>query len=113
MFVAALFTIVRRQKQPRYPSTDELIKKLWYIYTVEYYPATKRNAFESVPMRWMNLQPIIQSEVNHKETGKYRILMYISEKAMATLSGTLAWKIPWTKESGRLQSMGSLRVRHD
>ena len=80
---------------------------------MEYYSAIKRNAFESVLKRWMNLEPIIQSEVNHKEKDKYSILMYISEKAMATLSGTLAWKIPWTKESGRLQSMGSLRVRHD
>jgi len=48
--------------QPRYPSIDEWIKKLWYIYTMEYYSAIKRNAFESVLMRWMNLEPITQSE---------------------------------------------------
>ena len=57
-------------KQPRCPSPDERIKKLWYIYTVEYYSAIKRNAFESVLMRWMNLEPIIQSEVNQKEKDK-------------------------------------------
>ena len=51
MFTAALFTIARTWKQPRCPSTDEWIKKLWYIYTMEYYSAIKRNAFESVLMR--------------------------------------------------------------
>ena len=64
LFIAALFTIPRKWKQPRCPSTDEWIKKLWYIYTLEYYLAIKRNAFESVLMRWMNLEPIIQGEVN-------------------------------------------------
>ena len=55
LFIAALFTIARTWKQPRCPSTDEWIKKLWYIYTMEYYSAIKRNAFESVLMRWVNL----------------------------------------------------------
>ena len=64
LFIAALFTIARTWKQPRCPSTDEWIKKLWYIYTMEYYSAIKRDAFESVLMRWMNLDPIIQSEVS-------------------------------------------------
>ena len=59
MFIAALFTIDRTWKQPRCPSTDEWIKKLWYLSTMEYYSAIKRNAFESVLMRWMNLEPII------------------------------------------------------
>ena len=59
MFIAALFTIARTWKQLRCPSTDEWIKKLWYIYTMEYYSAIKRNTFESVLMRWMNLEPII------------------------------------------------------
>ena len=59
VFVAALFTIVRTWKQPRCPLTDKWIKKLWYIHTMEYYSAIKRNTFESVPKRWMNLQPII------------------------------------------------------
>ena len=67
MFIAALFTIARTWKQPRCPSTDELIKKLWYMYTMEYYSAIKRNAFESVLIRSMNLEPIIQSEVSQKE----------------------------------------------
>ena len=60
LFIAALFTIARTWKQPRCHSTDVWIKKLWYIYTMEYYSAIKRNAFESVLMRWMNLEPIIE-----------------------------------------------------
>ena len=74
MFIAALFTIARTWKQPRCPSTDEWIKRLWYIYTMEYYSAIKRNAFESV---LMNLKPIIQSEVSQKMTDKYHILMHV------------------------------------
>ena len=64
-------------KQPKYPSRDEWIKKLWYIYTVEYYTAIKKNAFESVLMRWMNLESTIQSEVSQKEKNKYHIVMLI------------------------------------
>ena len=67
MFTAALLMIARTQKQPRYPSTDEWIKKLWYIYTMEYCSAIKRNVFELVLTRWMNLEPIIQSEVNQRK----------------------------------------------
>ena len=68
LFIAALFTIARTsRKQPGCPSTDEWIKKLWYIYTMEYYSAIKRNAFKSVLMRWMNLEPIIQSEVSQRK----------------------------------------------
>ena len=67
LFIAALFTIVRTWKQPICPLTDEWIKKLWYIYTMEYYLVIKRNIFESVLMRWMNLEPIIQSEMSQKE----------------------------------------------
>ena len=77
LFTAALFTIARTWKQPRCPSTDKWIKKLWYIYTMEYYSAIERNAFESVLMRWMNLEPIIQSEVSQKEKDKYHILMHV------------------------------------
>ena len=77
MFIAALYTIARTWKQSRCPSTDEWIKKLWHIYTVEYYLAIKRNTFESVLMRWMKLEPIIQSEVSQKEKDKYRILMHM------------------------------------
>ena len=76
LFIAALFTIARTWKQPRCPSTDEWIK-WWYIYTMEYYSAIKRKAFESVLMRWMNLESIIQSEVSQKEKDKYHILMHI------------------------------------
>ena len=79
LFTAALFKITRTWKQPRCPLTDEWIKKLWYMYTIEYYSAIKKNAFESVLMRWMNLEPIIQSEVSQKEKDKYRILMHIYE----------------------------------
>ena len=77
LFIAALFTKARTWKQPRCPSRDEWIKKIWYIYTMECYSAIKRNPFESVQMRWMNLEPIIQSEVSQKEKEKYYILTHI------------------------------------
>ena len=67
VFTAALFIIARTWKQPRCPSADEWIRKLWYMYTVEYYSAVKKNTFESVLMRWMKLEPIIHSEVSQKE----------------------------------------------
>ena len=67
IFIAALFIIARTWKQPRCPSADEWIRKLWYIYTMEYYSAIKKNTFESVLMRWMKLEPIIQSEVSQKK----------------------------------------------
>ena len=77
MFTAALFIIARTWKQSRCPSTGEWIKKLWYMYTMEYYSDIKRNTFESVLMRWMNLEPIIQKEVSQREKNKYHILMQI------------------------------------
>ena len=67
MFITALFTIARAWKQPRCPSADERIRKLWNIYTMEYYSAIKKNSFESVLMRWMKLKLIIQSEVSQKD----------------------------------------------
>ena len=67
MFIAALFIIARTWEQPRYPSEDEWIRKPWYIYTMEYYSAIEKNTFESVLMKQMNLEPIIQSEVSQKE----------------------------------------------
>ena len=73
----------------------------------------KKNACESLVMRWMNLEPIIQSKGSQKEKDKYCILMHWSEKAMAPHFSTLAWKIPWMEEPGRLQPMGLLRVGHD
>ena len=75
MFIAALFTIGITWKQARCPSTDEWIKKLWCIYTIEYYSAIKKNTFESVLIRWTNLEPIMQSKVSQKD--KYRILTHI------------------------------------
>ena len=77
LFTAALFTIARTWKQPGCPLTDEWIKKLWHIYTMEYYSAIKRNTFESVLTRWMKLEPIIQSEVSQKEKDKCHILTHI------------------------------------
>ena len=73
----ALFIIARTWKQPRCLSADEWIRKLWYIYTMEYYSALKKNAFESVLMRWLKLEPIIQSEVSQKEKHQYSILTHI------------------------------------
>ena len=67
MFIAALFIIARTWKQPRCSLADEWIRKLWYIYTMEYYSAIENNAFESVLMRWMKLEPIRQSKVSQKE----------------------------------------------
>ena len=77
LFISALFTLAITWKQPRCPSTDESIKKFWYIYTMEYYSAIKRNTVESGLMKWMNLEPIIQSEVSQKPRDKYHILMHI------------------------------------
>ena len=77
MFIAALFTIAKTRKQPRCPLTDEWIKKLWYIYKTGYYSTIKKNTIESVLMRWINLESIIQSEVSQKEKDKYHILIHI------------------------------------
>ena len=77
MFIAALFIIARTQKQPRCPLANKWITKLWYIYTMEYYSAIKKNTFESVLMRWMKLEPIIQSEVSQKEKHQYSVLLLL------------------------------------
>ena len=77
MFIAGLFIIARTWKQARYPSADEWIRQPWYIYTMEYYSAMKKNSFESVLMRWMKLEHIIQSEVSQKDKDQYSILTYI------------------------------------
>ena len=73
MFTAAPFTRSRTWKQPRCPSTDEWMKELWYLFTMEHYSAIKRN---EILIRWTNLEPIIQSEVCQKEKDKYRTLMH-------------------------------------
>ena len=77
MFIAALFIIARAWKQPRCPSADKWIRKMWCIYITEYYSDIKKNAFESVLMRLMKLEPIIQSEVSQKEKHQYSILTHI------------------------------------
>ena len=77
MFTAALFTIARSWKQPKCPSTAEWIKKLRYIYTMEYYSAIIRNKIESSVETWMDLETVIQSEVSQKEKNKYHILTHV------------------------------------
>ena len=87
MFIAALFIIARTWEQPRCPSADEWIRKLWYIYTMEYYSAIIKNLFESALMRWMKLEPILQSEVNQKGKHQSSILMHIyGIRKMATMT---------------------------
>ena len=135
MFITALFIIARTWKQPRCPLAHEWIRKLWYIYTMEYYSAIKKNALESVLMRWTELEPIIQNEVSQKEKHQYSILTHIdgfpggSEvKSSVCNAGDLGsipgsgrspgegngnplqcscLENPRTEEPGRLQSMGS------
>ena len=77
MFTAALFTIARSWKQPKCPSTDEWIKKMWYIYTMDYYAAIKRNEIGSFTETWIDLETVIQSEASQKEKNKYHILTHI------------------------------------
>ena len=75
VFIAGLCTTAMIGKQPRCPSTDECVKKLWCIYTMEYYSDIKKNNFEAVVLRWMNLQPVTQCKVK-SEKKKYCILMH-------------------------------------
>ena len=77
MFIAALFTIARTWKQPQCPSTDVWIKKMWHIYTMEYYSAIKRNKIELFVVTWMDLETVIQSEVSPEEKNKYHMLTHI------------------------------------
>ena len=77
MFIAAVFTIARTWKQPKCPSTDEWLKKMWYIYIKEYYSAIKRNQIGSFVETWMDLETVIQSEISQKEKNKYHILTHI------------------------------------
>ena len=79
MFIIALFIIARTWKQPICPLADKWIRKPWYIYTMEYYSAMKKNVFESVLMRWMKLEPIKQSKVSQKEKHQYSTLTHIYE----------------------------------
>ena len=73
MFIAALFMIVKIWKQPKCPATDEWIKKMWHVYTVEYYSVIKGNQIELFVVRWMDLESVIQSEVSQKEENKYHM----------------------------------------
>ena len=77
VFITVLFRIARTWKQCRSPLADEWTRKLWYIYIMEYYSAIKKNAFESFLLRWMKLEPIIQSEVSQKEKHQYSIIMHM------------------------------------
>ena len=77
MFIAEIFIIARSWKQPKCPSIKEWIKKIWYIYTMEYYSAIKKNEIGSFVETWMDLETVIQSEISQKEKNKYRILMHI------------------------------------
>ena len=79
MFTAARFTIARSWKQPKCPLTEEWIKKMWYISTMEYYSAIKRNKTGSFVETWMDLETVIQSEVSQKKKIKYHKLMHICE----------------------------------
>ena len=77
MFIAALFTIVKTWKQRKRPLTDEWIKKMWYISTMEYYSAIKKNEIMPFATTWMDLEIIILSEVSQKEKDKYHMLSLI------------------------------------
>ena len=119
MFIAAQFIIARIWKQPRYPSADEWIRKLWYIYTMEYYSAIKMNSFESVLMRWMKLEPIIQSEVTQKDKDHYSILTHIYEfrkMVMITLYAKQKKRHRCTEQTfvlcGRRRGWGVSREQH-
>ena len=80
MFIAALFTVASTWKQPKYPSTDEWIKKIWYIYTMEYYSAIKRNEIMPSAATWMDLEIIILSEVRQKEKDKNHMISHVEPK---------------------------------
>ena len=77
MFIAALFTIAKIWKQPKCPLTDEWIKKIWYIYTMKYYSAIKKNKIMTFVATWMKLEIIILSEVSQKEKDKYHMISLI------------------------------------
>ena len=78
MFIAALFTIAKTWKQPKCPSTDDWIRKMWYIYTMEYYSAIKKNKIMPFAATWMELETSILSEVSQKEKDKYHMISLIS-----------------------------------
>ena len=107
MFIAALFIIASTWKQPRCPSTDEWIRKLGYIYTMEYYSAIKKNGASLVAQSLKRLPGMWETWV--RSLGREDPL----KKEMATHSSILVWRIPWAEESGGLQSTGLQKVGHD
>ena len=122
MFITALFIIVRTWKQPRCLSADEWIRKQWYIYTIQYYWAIKKNTFESVLIRWMKLEPIVQSEVSQKEKHQYSTLTHIygiekegnDNPVCETAKETLMYRtVFWTLwERARVGWYGRMALRH-
>uniref|UniRef100_A0A8D0U218 DUF1725 domain-containing protein n=1 Tax=Sus scrofa TaxID=9823 RepID=A0A8D0U218_PIG len=78
MFITALFTIAKTWKQPKCPLTDDWIRKMWYIYTMEYYSAIKKNKIMSFAATWIELETLILSEVSQKEKDKYHMISLIS-----------------------------------
>ena len=91
--------MARTWKQRRCPLTDEWIKKLWYTDTMDYYSAIKRSTLESVLMRWMNLEPIIQSEVSQKEKDKYGILMHLYMESKKMVLNNLFTGQQWSEQT--------------
>ena len=85
MLITALFTIARTWKQPKCPSTDEWIKNMWHIYTMEYYSAIKRNKIELLVVRWMDLECVIQSEVRKRKTNTVCKHIYMESKKKMVL----------------------------
>ena len=78
MFIAALFTTAKTWKQPKCPSTDDWIRKMWYVYTMEYYLAIKKNKIMPFATTWMELETVILSEVSQKERDKYHMISLMS-----------------------------------
>ena len=109
MFIAALFTTARTWKQPRCPSADEWIRKLWYIYTMEYYSAIKKNTFESVLIR--KLEPIIQSEASQKEKHQYSMLLLLL-LLLSRFSRVQLCETPQTAAQQAPSSLGFSRQEH-
>ena len=99
MFIAALFTVSRTWKQPKCPSTDEWIEKMWHIYTMEYYSAIKRNEIELFVVRWMDLESVIQSEV---KSGREKQIPY---------ANTYIWILKERKKNGSKEPRGRTGIK--
>ena len=106
MFIAALFTITKKWKQPKCPSTDEWIKKTWYIYTMEYYSAIKKNEIMPFAATGMDLEIIILSEVSQTEKDKYQMILLICGSFLKMIPMNL-----FTKQTQRLWEACSLSRR--